>query len=472
MAFTYNTTYPDRLTSYAGTSINYNSIGCNKAVNGYTATWTRGKLSKLSKGLKRFGTHAYNYSYNAFGQRIGINYTYTEGTSASSAVTMGTLTGYSHIFRYDQSGRLIYESKTSEYYDEGSSTEKTVFLYDENSIIGIVYTASGATSTYYFQRNLLGDVIGIYNMSGTRVGGYAYDAWGNCTVTLDTNGIASKNPIRYRGYYYDSEARLYYLNARYYNPEWRRFISPDSTEYIDSESVNGLNLYTYCYNDPVNYEDPSGNAALTIGTLLLIGFVSGAAIGAASSVAGQYIANGFSWDNFSVGQLILDTVLAGVSGLLSMSTLGAGAMIAANAGIGFVGAVGGHLFNGSDFSKFSTWLDIGISTGLGALVGIIGGAGALNAGNLNAANKTAGFIRAAGLYDDILTKAVDGFYRTSGIAANALRLSHDNLVIQWNKMIVKQAGNALAKALGYGGIALLIGTAGKGLLYDIYNNYF
>ena len=306
-----------------------------------------------------------------------------------------------------------------------------------------------------------------YNKSGN-------DAFGNCTIASGTTdqALAKANPIRYRGYYYDTDTGLYYLNARYYNPQWRRFISPDSTEYIDSENPNGLNLYAYCNNDPVNYVDPSGNAALTIGALLLIGFVSGAVIGAASSVAGQYIANGFSWDNFSVGQLVLDTVLGGVSGLLSMSTLGLGAMVAANAGIGFVGAVGGHLINGSDFSKLSTWLDIGLSTGLGALVGRIGGAGALNAGYLNGAKQTAGFIRAAGLYDDVLTKAANGFYRTSGIAANALRLSHYNLVAQWNKMIVKQAGNALAKALGYGGIALLIGTAGKGLLYDIYNDYF
>ena len=302
---------------------------------------------------------------------------------------------------------------------------------------------------------------------------YSYDAWGNCTILYSaSNTIVNNNPIRYRGYYYDEDTKLYYLNARYYCPELHRFISPDDTGYLDPETPNGLNLYCYCNNDPVNYADPSGNAALTIGTLLLIGFVSGAVIGSASSVAGQYIANGFSWDNFSVGQLVLDTVLGGVSGLLSMSTLGLGAMVAANAGIGFVGAIGGHLINGSDFSQLSTWLDIGLSTGLGALVGRIGGAGALNAGYLNGAKQTAGFIRAAGLYNDVLTKAANGFYRTSGIAANALRLSHYNLVVQWNKMIVKQAGNALAKALGYGGVALLIGTAGKGLLYDIYNDYF
>ena len=68
-----------------------------------------------------------------------------------------------------------------------------------------------------------------------------------------------KTPIRYRGYYYDEDTKLYYLNARYYSPEFRRFISPDDTSYLDSENVNGLNLYCYCNNDPVNFVNPSGN---------------------------------------------------------------------------------------------------------------------------------------------------------------------------------------------------------------------
>lgn len=157
--------------------------------------------------------------------------------------------------------------------------------------------------------------------------------------------------------------------------------------------------------------------------------------------------------------------------MLSMSPLGLGAMVAANTGIGFVVAVGGHLINGSDFSKGSTWLEIGLSTGLGALVGLIGGVGALNAEYLNGAKQTAGFIRAAGLYDDVLTKAITGFYRTPGIASNALRMSGQNLVKQWNKMVVGQAGKALTKSLAYSGTALLIGTAGKGWLYDWYNDY-
>ena len=76
--------------------------------------------------------------------------------------------------------------------------------------------------------------------------------------------LCSYKAIRYRGYYYDTDTGLYYCNARYYSPKWRRFISPDSTSYLDPESVNGLNLYCYCNNDPVNCCDPSGHWIETV----------------------------------------------------------------------------------------------------------------------------------------------------------------------------------------------------------------
>ena len=102
---------------------------------------------------------------------------------------------------------------------------------------------------------------GIVNTSGTVVARYLYDAFGNCTIASSTTNtaVANANPIRYRGYYYDDDTGLYYCNARYYSPKWRRFISPDDTAYLDPESVNGLNLYCYCNNDPVNLVDPSGH---------------------------------------------------------------------------------------------------------------------------------------------------------------------------------------------------------------------
>ena len=407
------------------------------------------KLSYEGRRLSivEIGTKKYLYKYDSLGQRVIKE----EGNNKER-------------YQY-QDGRIKQVEKEGEY--------SLIYSYSSNGIIQSVSEISNKDiKTYFYLIDIIGNIVGLVDENGNIVVEYDYSSYGKVEVKKDTVGISKKDHIRYKGYIYDEETKLYYLISRYYDSEIGRFISPDSVEYIEPSSISGLNLYVYCCNDPINMYDPSGNFAISIGLLLAIGGIVGAAIGAGASVAGQYLANGCSWENFSWGQLALDTVLGGVSGMLSMSPLGLGAMVAANAGLGFVGAVGGHLINGSDFSKGSTWLDIGLSTGLGALVGLIGGAGALNAGYLNGAKQTAGFIRAAGLYDDVLTKAVTGYYRTPGIASNALRLSGQNLVKQWNKMVVGQAGKALTKALAFGGTALLFGTAGKGLLYDWYNNYF
>ena len=134
-------------------------------------------------------------------------------------------------------------------------------------------STTATTNTYYFLRNLQGDVIAIYDTTGNKVVEYSYDAYGNCTINSSTTNypLAHANPIRYRGYYYDEATKLYYLNARYYSPEFRRFISPDDTAYLDPETVNGLNLYCYCNNDPVNYCDPSGHWIETVFDLFSLG---------------------------------------------------------------------------------------------------------------------------------------------------------------------------------------------------------
>ena len=98
---------------------------------------------------------------------------------------------------------------------------------------------------HHFQKNLQNDIIAIYNESGIKVAAYEYDAWGNHTITLDTNSIGSLNPFRYRGYYYDNETQLYWVSSRYYSPELCRWISPDSIEYLDPQSINGETFQTY-----------------------------------------------------------------------------------------------------------------------------------------------------------------------------------------------------------------------------------
>ena len=198
-------------------------------------------------------------------------------------------------------------------------------MYDETGIIGMMYTSeSGTTTTYYFQRNLLGDVIGIYNARGEKVGGYAYDAWGNCTITLNSDGSAIRNPIRYRGYYYDEDTKLYYLNARYYCPEWRRFISPDDTGYLDPETPNGLNLYTYCGNDPVNYADPSGNSIIAS---ILIGAAIGAVISGGFSLVSELYQNHGDWGKVNWNLIAVDTIFGAIDGALSVMGLSVAASL-------------------------------------------------------------------------------------------------------------------------------------------------
>ena len=85
-----------------------------------------------------------------------------------------------------------------------------------------------------------------------------FDSSGN-EVTLSTH-IGNLNPFRYRSYYYDTETKLYYLKTRYYDPEVGRFINMDSIRYAAPETINGLNLYAYCGNNPVMYTDSIGTS--------------------------------------------------------------------------------------------------------------------------------------------------------------------------------------------------------------------
>ena len=145
--------------------------------------------------------------------------------------------------------------------------------------------AEGTFDVFYFEKNLQGDIIGVYNSSGVGLISYMYDAWGNCTVQYYSNGSSSParyNPFRYRGYYFDSDLGLYYLNSRYYDPNTGRFISPEPNVYTAGfDSSSGLiahNVYAYCANNPIKYSDPTGEFILTA---IIVGAAAGAIIGGA-----------------------------------------------------------------------------------------------------------------------------------------------------------------------------------------------
>ena len=109
--------------------------------------------------------------------------------------------------------------------------------------------------------NPQGDVIGLFDDDLDVVVEYAYDSWGNLVSMTDNSddGIGNINPFRYRGYYYDSETGMYYLNSRYYHPEIGRFINADG--YVQTgQGLLDKNMFAYCGNNPVNRVDPTGQS--------------------------------------------------------------------------------------------------------------------------------------------------------------------------------------------------------------------
>ena len=187
--------------------------------------------------------------------------------------------------------------------------------------------------------------------------------------------LAKVNPIRYRGYYYDQDTGLYYLNARYYNPEWRRFISPDDTAYLDGETVDGLNLYAYCCNDPVNYADPSGHYFITS---ILLGAVIGAVVSAGFETFVQIRKYGWDpddWDIESIGIAFLSGFVSGaitaipVPGLAAWGSLGKILSYSATFALGAAGTLASGAITGN--INFSSSQEIALGIMIGGLSNVL-----------------------------------------------------------------------------------------------------
>ena len=241
--FTYNTSKPDTLSHINNQTVGFNADG-GLSYYKRSYTWKDGKLKRFFRGSTMVPMSVYEecgYQYNAYGQRISKTYHYDPNTSISDDASYN----YTKTYDYDHNGRLVREKIVQKHILEVTSTREIIYLYDESGMVGFTYSLNGATpQIYYYRRNLLGDVVAIYNTSGTKIVEYAYDAWGNCTIVYSSNDtLANDNPIRYRGYYLDIENNFYYLNTRYYSPELRRFISPDDTAYLDHGNVNGCDYY-------------------------------------------------------------------------------------------------------------------------------------------------------------------------------------------------------------------------------------
>ena len=178
---------------------------------------------------------------------------------------------------------------------------------------------------------------------------YVYDAWGNHKVynasgveQTSSTFVGNINPIRYRGYYYDTESDMYYCKSRYYKPQINRWINMDDISYLDKKNINGLNLYAYCYDNPIMYSDPSGHIALLI-TALISGVI---AVGA--NIFSQMVLEDKSFSEIVWSEVII----SGLSGFVSGFVPGSGflSLVGQSAVSAFVDSNLRSLIYGEEFS--------------------------------------------------------------------------------------------------------------------------
>lgn len=230
--FSYSESNEDQLEKFNDSVISYTESGRMKAYNGYEYSWMKNTLSEVTSN----NGDEISYFYNKDGYR-------------TKKIVNGTETDY-----YLENSRIIWEKR-------------------DNDIIWYLYNANGEVigfevngTDYYYIIDALNSVIGITDHTGEMIAEYVYDSWGNIMDIKGNKEIAQLNAMRYRGYYYDNETGLYYLQARYYNPELRRFISMDDVEnLLDSlENINDFNLYQYAASNPIKNYDPSGEFAIEL----------------------------------------------------------------------------------------------------------------------------------------------------------------------------------------------------------------
>lgn len=323
--------WKDQLVAYNNESFIYDEIGNPTTYRGKNLVWNRGRQLASFDDIE--------YKYNADGIRIAKTH---------NGVTTQFYVDGAKILAQDN-GNLL------------------TFNYGSEGIIGFNYVGIGE---YYFKKNILGDIIAILDSNGQEIAKYVYDAWGNHKTYVENDGkfvdildniaytnnglnnktIATINPFRYRGYYYDCETGLYYLNSRYYDSELGRFINSDIATIVNTTNpvLNGLNLYAYCLNNPVNEIDNNG---FFIGWLIAT-LIIGAVIGGATATYNAVKNGASAWQ--AIGSFFVGAFTGALLG--AATALGVGAGLAA-AGIGFTFTIG--------TITFSTATALGTAVGLG-----------------------------------------------------------------------------------------------------------
>ena len=229
--YTYGSTvWGDKLTQYNIGTMSFDALGNPTSYyNDYrytNMTWTHGRqLASLKKNLSGGVVNTVSYSYNADGIRTG-------------KVVNGT------TVEYVLNGTQILAEKNGDHIIR--------YVYDAQGLpVGMILDGT----TYLYEKNIFGDVVGIYDTNGTKVVVYKYSAWGvlmDSTCVSGYEDVRRLNPFRYRGYYFDTETDFYYLQSRYYDPRTGRFINADSRLNANGDIV-GFNMYAYCSNNVTRY---------------------------------------------------------------------------------------------------------------------------------------------------------------------------------------------------------------------------
>ena len=240
------------------------------------------------------GYNGQKFTYDEIGNpltyRDGMGFTWQHGRQMAGAVTEEEAISYWYNADGIRTKKFRSNGEVTDYYLNGSNIITMItnsimdpenprrldFYYDEQgALLGFRYNGQD----YWYIRNGQGDIAGILDSTGTQVVGYTYDSWG---VPISTTGsmagtIGEINPFRYRGYYYDSETGLYYLNSRYYDPVIGRFVNADG--FISGDiGLQNTNMYQYCLNNPLNFCDQTGCTVWSIGATANATFIWGISV--------------------------------------------------------------------------------------------------------------------------------------------------------------------------------------------------
>lgn len=330
--------WKDMLTSFGGASITYDEIG--NPLNYYTGqvfSWQGRDLAGVVDG-----SDTYTFVYNDQGIRT---------SKTKNGVTTTYYLNGSQIMAEETSGNI------------------TVYIYDASGTpIGMQYRGANYSSSkwdiYWYEKNLFGDIVAVYKHNGTKLISYTYDTWGNFTTTYHNSGAsttATNNPFTYRGYYYDSDLELYYLQTRYYDSTTGRFISPDDESVITAtpNALTDKNLYAYCDNNPVMRVDRDGE------------FWFGALVGAIVNVAASATVAWLNGEDYTWKDVLVDGVSGALSGALSFTKVKIVGQTVLNGAISGLSSVASDIVNDREVN-FTRVIN---ATALGAATGYLGGPG-------------------------------------------------------------------------------------------------